>query len=193
MPAARTKWIKTNNSHHWPKVQLRADAIRALGKDHVRVLDAFAGEGVIWKAVQEELPDIDFDILKIEKKPYSEAGVIAGDNRKVMPSLDLASFDLIDLDAYGVPAEQLALCAERAPGVPVAVTCIMSALTPVPKRVLLAAGIPQDWTDRKKVGPILYTRWRQMWWDNYCAVLGYTSTTRHIYREQMVKIYQILC
>ena len=196
MPVAKIKgpkWNKTNNSHHKPKVDLRVDAIRGMGKEHVRVLDAFAGEGLIWKSVQEQLPDVDFEILKIEKKPYSGAGVIAGDNRKVMPSLDLADFDLIDLDAYGIPYEQLRLCAERAPHVPVAVTCIMSSLTPIPKPLLLAAGLPQDWLDRKRVGQILYSRWREQWWDNYCAVLGYRTTTRHIYRESMLKMYQILC
>lgn len=195
MPVARTKgpkWKKHDNSHHVPKVQLRVDAIRQTGKDRVRVLDAFAGEGLIWKSVQEQLPGVEFDILKIEKKPYHEPGVIAGDNRKVMPSLDLAEFDLIDLDAYGIPYEQLRLCAERAPGVPVAVTCIMSSLTPIPVPLLLAAQIPQGWTDRKKTGQILFSRWREEWWDNYCAVLGYEATTRHIYREQMLKIYQIL-
>ena len=195
MPVAKIKgpkWKQNDNSHHAPKVQLRVDAILRLKKDRVRVLDAFAGEGLIWKSVQEQLPGVEFDILKIEKKPYAEPGVIAGDNRKVMPSLDLAEFDLIDLDAYGIPYEQLRLCAERAPGVPVAVTCIMSALTPMPVALLMAAQIPREWADKKRTGQILFSRWREEWWDNYCAVLGYTSTTRHIYRDQMLKNYQIL-
>jgi hypothetical protein len=194
LPAARTRGpglTKTNNSHHKVKVELRADAIRGLGKDRVRVLDAFAGDSLIWESVAKELPDVSFDVLKIDKKPYSDPKIIVGDNRKVMPSLDLAEFDLIDLDAWGIPQDQLRLCAERAPGVPVAVTCIMFALTPIP-RLAHAAGIPKDWTDHKKYGLMLYSRWQQKFWDNYCATLGYTRTTRHIYRQQALKMYQIL-
>lgn len=202
MPVARTKGasqfgpkgmgkVKTNNTHHALKVDMRVDLIRSLGKDKIKALDAFAGEGVVWKSVQEQLPDVEIELLRIDKGHYSTPDVIVGDNRKVMPSLNLAEFDLIDLDAWGIPQDQLRLCAERAPGVPVAVTCIMFALTPIP-RLAHAAGIPKDWTDHKKYGLMLYSRWQQKFWDNYCATLGYTRTTRHIYRQQALKMYQIL-
>lgn len=185
--------VKTNNSHLGIKARLRADAVRAMGLDRVRVLDAFAGEGKVWQRVESILPTVTFDYLRIDKRKYDGPDTIKGDNLKVMPSLDLAGFDLIDLDAYGWPHEQLRLCAERAPDVPVAVTCIMTTRGRVPEPVLTTCGIPSEWLDYGKTSLMTFARWRQQWWDEYCARLGYSWTTKRMGTERMmIKTYQML-
>lgn len=184
--------VKTNNSHLRIKAGLRADAVKDSGLKRFRVLDAFAGEGLVWGEVERLCPDVQFEYVRIDKKKYSGPETISGDNLKVMPSLGLSDFDLIDLDAYGWPHAQLRLCAERAPDVPVAVTCITQSNGPVPVDVLRTCGIPAGWLDYRRTSPTVYSRWRTDWWDYYCAELGYRWTVAHRFRDRMTKTYQML-
>lgn len=133
-----------------------------------------------------------FEYVRIDKKKYDGPETIYGDNLKILPSLDLQSFDLIDLDAYGVPNKQLSIIAEKAPNVPVAVTCIMQSMSPVPRQVLVECGVPEEWTDAKRVSPLVFGRDRIRWWDDFCARLGYTWTWREVYEGGMLKVYQTL-
>jgi hypothetical protein len=174
------------------KVALRVKSVRALGLEHVNVLDAYAGSGKVWALVQERVPEISLSFTRIDKKRHPNVDAIIGDNLRIMPSLDLASFDLIDLDSYGVPNRQLRLCATYAPEVPVVVTCIANRLSPVPADVLIECGVPKDWTPRSEGAEAVFTQWRMFWWDQFCARLGYPSTEREIYQDRMIKVYQIL-
>jgi len=187
------KHIYTENSHLRTKVRLRVDAVKAMGKDRVYVLDAFAGQGLVWKAVQKQLPSVEITTLGIEKKKYLSPNVIMGDNRKVMKGLDLAIFDLIDLDAFGCPWEQLAICSERAPLVPVAITHISITLGPVPQGILRASKIPDDWCKIKDVPHALFGRWRWFWWEEYIARMGYTEVEFELHLDKSaVKRYEIV-
>jgi hypothetical protein len=179
----------TDNSHLATKVRVRTEALARIGKTDIRVLDAFAGDGVVWARMKRELPDLNITVLGIEKKKYLNPATIMGDNRKVMRGLDLTQFDL--LDAFGCPWEQLAICADKAPNVPVVATHIIVTLGPVPKPVLTTAGIPAEWADRRKVPHALFNRWRWEWWENYCASLGYTETEYELHLDNSaVKRYE---
>ncbi len=183
----------TENSHLRTKIRIRQDAINLIGKDSINVLDAYAGEGIVWNRIRKEMPDIKITTLGIEKRKYLNPAVIMGDNRKVMKGLDLNQFDLIDLDAFGCPWEQLAICAKTAVQVPVVATHIIVTLGPVPKPLLAMAGIPDEWCDRRKVPQALFNRWRWEWWENYCANLGYKQTNYEIHLDKSaVKRYELL-
>ena len=183
----------TENSHLRTKLRIRKQAIELIGKDSVNVLDAYAGEGVVWNRMRREMPDVKFTTLGIEKRKYLSPSVIMGDNRKVMKGLDLTQFDLIDLDAFGCPWEQLAICAKTAIEVPVVATHIIVTLGPVPKPLLKMAGIPEEWCDRRNVPQALFNRWRWEWWENYCAQLGYKTTEYEIHLDKSaVKRYEFL-
>lgn len=93
---------KTDNSYFAEKVKLRSDNLPAV--DPVRVLDMYHGNGHIWREVAR-LTGRRIDVLGIDKKPGMTKIYLRGDNRKYR--LDYDRFDLIDLDAYGVPYEQL--------------------------------------------------------------------------------------
>lgn len=185
--------VLTENSHLSTKVRVRSAALARIGKQKVNVLDAFAGEGIVWNRMKREHPELDITVLGIEKRKYLNPATIMGDNRKVMRGLDLTQFDLIDLDAFGCPWEQLTICAEQAPLVPVVATHIIVTLGPVPKPLLKAAGIPEEWADRRKVPHALFNRWRWDWWENYCAQLGYREADYELHLDKSaVKRYESL-
>jgi hypothetical protein len=101
MNKAATK--KTDNSYIEAKIRLRMDN---LPDSDLKVLDCYAGSGLIWNRIKQELPERDIKILSIDQK--RQGGIhLQGDNRKFLESLDLTQFDVIDLDAYGVPYRQL--------------------------------------------------------------------------------------
>lgn len=97
---------KTDNSFFQEKVILRLDSIESIEKQKIRVLECFAGYGHIWKAVQKQC-DKKIIITAIEKRDIPGKVYLKGDNMKYLSSLDLSHFDIIDLDAYGIPFFQL--------------------------------------------------------------------------------------
>lgn len=90
---------KTDNSHFAAKVALRMEAIKNL--ESVNVLDCFAGNNLIWKKIPHD------SYLGIEKQKGKGELNIYGDNVKIIKSLDLSNYNVIDLDAYGIPGEQM--------------------------------------------------------------------------------------
>lgn len=95
---------QTDNSFFTSKVNLR---LRHLpDKQHIRVLDAFGGDGRIWKKIKR-LTDKKIDVLRIDRKDTSKGIYLRGENVKYLKSLDLTQYNVIDLDAYGTPYEQL--------------------------------------------------------------------------------------
>lgn len=95
---------QTDNSFFASKVNLR---LRHLpDKQHIRVLDAFGGDGRIWNKIKT-LTDKKIDVLRIDRKDTSKGIYLRGENVKYLKSLDLTKYDVIDLDAYGTPYEQL--------------------------------------------------------------------------------------
>jgi len=96
--------VQTDNSNLLAKVNLRIAHLPQ--KSKINVLDAYHGEGIIWKYISEKVKS-DIQITAIERKPITDDLVLQGDNRKILPSLYLEKFDIIDLDAYGVPFDQL--------------------------------------------------------------------------------------
>jgi hypothetical protein len=174
---------------------LRSQTLLALGKSQVTVLDAYAGSGNVWRRVEELVPDIEVMRLAVEKrKSAAEDGAIVGDNLKVLPTLDLASFDLIDLDAFGFPTAQIAICAEKAPNVPVVTTVIANHYAPTPKQVLKSLELPERWTARSSDYPhLLFAKQRWTYWDHYLWSLGYRKTMRlHMADFGYTKRYEVL-
>ena len=185
--------VFTENSHLRTKVRLRLELIDQLKRKNLYVLDAYAGQGIVWKEIQKQRPDLKITTVGIEKRKYVNPNVIMGDNRKVMKGLDLSAFDLIDLDAFGCPWEQLAICAESAGQVPVVLTHISVTLGPVPKGLLKAAGLPSEWFEAMAVPQALFGRMRWHWWDVYCTKLGYTHSVSELHLDKSaIKLYEYL-
>ena len=98
------KLVKTDNSYFEDKVIMRLKHLPEVEK--IRVLDAFGGEGRVWNKVRE-LSGRNIQTMRIDRKADRKGTYLKGDNIKYLASMDFSKFDVIDLDAYGVPFEQL--------------------------------------------------------------------------------------
>jgi len=132
----------TDNSHLSPKAALRREAIGELKE--VRVLDAFAGRGLIWKEVKRLMPGLKITVDSIEK--IDRPGFyMKGNNIRYLAALDLARYDIIDLDAYSAPIDQLEIIFSRrkASGkrVIIVFTFIMMGLRTLPSKMLARLGL----------------------------------------------------
>lgn len=91
---------KTDNSYIDIKIELRKDAIKQL--QYKNVLDCFCGESTIWNNVEKD------SYIGIDQKKTKKVN-LHGDNRKYLKELNLKQFNIVDLDAYGIPVKQLDL------------------------------------------------------------------------------------
>lgn len=133
--------MKTDNSHFNEKVRLRNDVVRLLEKDSIDVLECYAGKGLLWEEVKRQNPGIKINLLQIEKEKGKNKNALCGDNIKFIASLSLERFDIIDMDAYGIPAKQLEIVFKKGYRGIVVVTSIQSMMGNVPKAILKANGI----------------------------------------------------
>jgi hypothetical protein len=99
-----TNKVQTDNSYLDEKIKLRLDNLP--DKKKIKVLDCFRGEGLIWETIKKARPGIEFEIIGIDQKKDRQGIYLVGDNLKYLKSMNLSGFDVIDLDAYGVPYKQ---------------------------------------------------------------------------------------
>lgn len=96
--------IKTDNSFLELKIKLRIDNLPA--KQKINILDVYHGQGIIWsKIINQNSKHI--AILGMDQKTYNGIIQLRGDNVKFLKKMDLSVYDIIDLDAYGIPFKQL--------------------------------------------------------------------------------------
>ena len=134
--------MKTDNSHKIEKILLRIEALSLLSKKEVRVLDCYAGRGVMWTEVAKRT-DKNLKVLQIEKEKGKNRNAICGDNLKVLQAIDLSKYDIIDLDSYGIPDKQLQILFDKNYHGVVIVTAIQSMLGLMPKKILLSNGFTE--------------------------------------------------
>jgi len=97
--------ITTNNSYLQEKITLRIDALNSIDKSKINILDCFCGYCVLWNNIKQKT-NKKLNILSIDKSKKSYAD-LKGDNRKYIKNFNLNKYDIIDLDAYGIPFDQL--------------------------------------------------------------------------------------
>lgn len=144
--------MKTDNSYFDEKVQLRIDCTK--NKKSVSVLDCFSGTGKLWQSVKSKTKS-KIIITSIEKEPGKNKMALPGDNLKYLKSIDLTKFDIIDLDAYGIPIAQLNILFERKYKGIVIVTAIQSGMGQLPKKMLYEIGYTKEMVNKI---PTLFNR-----------------------------------
>lgn len=115
--AERARSTQTDNNPHAlkAKIDLRQRVLAAIGEP-AGVFDAFAGSGQMYSAVwskAQRYVGCDLKWIRDGRKMF------AADNRRVMRAIDLAPFNIFDLDSYGAPWPQAIIVADRrrvAPG-----------------------------------------------------------------------------
>ncbi len=96
---------QTDNSYLEAKISLR---IRHLPtKKKLRVLDCFHGTGLIWDIIRRHFPKREILVLGIDIDRNKPGVYLVGDNKKFLMTMNLSAFDVFDLDAYGVPCDQV--------------------------------------------------------------------------------------
>lgn len=133
--------IQTDNSCLEEKVLLRLETVNLIDKDIINVLEAYAGDGYVWTEV-ELRTDKQINILRIDQKTDKQGIYLIGDNMKYLNSMDFSKFDIIDLDAYGIPFQQLEAVFNKKFKGYVHVTAIQSVMGNLPFGVFNTIGIP---------------------------------------------------
>jgi len=129
---------KTNNSYLGNKVSLRVNYL----PDNPAVLDCYGGAGLIWLAVERETGK-KIKRIGIDREDYGVGFFLEGDNMAYLKTIDLQKYNVIDLDAYGVPYEQLKILFQRKYTGRVFVTFIQSIFGIVPKMLLVDIGFTE--------------------------------------------------
>lgn len=90
---------QTDNSFLQNKIKLRLEVINKIEKNTINILECFAGNNILYSYIQNKTKK-KLNILSIEKI-NKKGNNIYGDNKKILPNLDLSFYDIIDADAYG--------------------------------------------------------------------------------------------
>jgi len=139
---------QTDNSKLNEKVALRLMALNEIVKEDIEVLEVFGGNGVCWRNVAKST-NKRIKTTRIDKKEGLSGEYIRGDNLKILPSLNFEKYDIIDVDAYGIPFEHLDLLFQRKlKNKVIIVTSIRSVLGALPKKLYETNGI--EWNMVKK-------------------------------------------
>lgn len=162
-----------DNSHFEEKVRLRLEAVERIKATQVRVLDMFAGKGLLWKEVQKRT-DKKIVTLSIEKERGKNKRALTGDNVKFLSSLNPGDFDIIDIDAYGIPARQI-LWAAKGKAL-VIVTAILSVYGNTPYELCKYYGIEKSIYNEIKISvqKLAFDMIDGIFFDNgYAKKIGY--------------------
>lgn len=180
----------TDNDHVASKVALRVETVLRLGEPRpILVLDAYHGHGRLWKLVADALPEGWTVRMYRSDKESRKAGTLKINNERLLEVIDLHRFDLIDLDAYGWPTEQLRTVATRAPEKLVVVTRISRLFGRIPNIILhdLEMNVPPG-SPRT-----LLTHVADELWEAWLYHLGYrTSRLVRFDNGTMVKRYEAI-
>lgn len=120
------------------KVELRERLIKA--NDSYKILEAFSGDGRLWRTIKNKYPLKKINVLRIDTKAGKKGTYLKGDNVKFMRSMDLTRFDIIDLDAYGSPFNQLEVIFNSKYSGPIICTFIQIMTGGINKELLLKLG-----------------------------------------------------
>lgn len=174
---------KTDNHFTADKVALRARwSPWPADESALKVLDAFGGFGLCWAAVRR-LVGRPVARIAIDQRLDLADLHNHGDNLKILRGMDLTQFDVIDLDAYGIPADQLSVIfSSQFRGI-VFVTAIQSMNGMIPNLICDQINLP-DGINKK--APSLVSR---RGWDYFKVWLEMRGVSRIVHRSWNRKHY----
>lgn len=176
---AQTK--KTNNSYLGNKVDIR---INNLPDGDISVLDCYGGQGIIWKLIKEKT-NRNIKRVSIDKINYNVGFYLPGDNIDYLNSMDLEKYNVIDLDAYGIPAKQIITLIEKKYSGTVFVTFIQSIMGQMPHRLLMDIGFS------KKMIEKIPTLFGKRGWDYFLEWLSKNGINKVTHRSNSRKHYLV--
>lgn len=153
---------KTFNSYLADKVALRYKNIPRTGE--INVLDCYGGKGIIWRAVRL-MTGREINVLSIDVE-NNDGFFMPGDNRSFLSIIDLSRFNVVDLDAYGIPYDQLKILFERGYKGHVFVTFIQSLYGQMNKGMLADIGFSNEMVEK------IPTLFAKSGWSYFCEWLA---------------------
>ena len=129
--------MKTDNTKKFLNNKIQLRIICADKFEHAKVLDCFSGKGTLWKEVKKKIPSIVVHQIEILKNKNSNA--ITADSARMLRTLDLSKYDIIDLEAYGCPFDHLEVIRKRKYDGIVIVTSISSMQSSVQGKLVRAS------------------------------------------------------
>jgi len=131
--------IKTDNSYLNSKINLRVNHLP--DQQSIKVLDCFAGRSRIWKEIKKK-SNKNINVVGIDRISYGST--LKGDNVKYLKGMNLDKYDIIDLDAYGVPFKQLEIIFKKKYKGILFVTFVQSIFGRLPVRMLTKIGYTKN-------------------------------------------------
>jgi len=156
--------IKTDNSYLNTKINLRMNHLPD-GKN-IKVLDCFAGRSRIWKEIKKK-SNRNINVVGIDRISYGST--LKGDNVKYLKGMNLDKYDIIDLDAYGVPFRQLEIIFKKKYKGILFITFVQSIFGRLPVRMLEKIGYTRNMI---KKCPTLFNRNGIEKFKQYLAING---------------------
>jgi len=171
---------QTDNSYLNEKIALRERYLP--DKKNINVLELFSGHGIIWNNIKYRNPDININVLRIDIKDIK--GCLRGNNLKFIPALNVKNYDIIDIDAYGVPFDQLELLFKQdISGIAVFVTFTQVMFGALPVKMLNKLGYTKSMVKKCR------TLFSLNGFDKFCGYL-YLNGVRYIsYYHKCKKYY----
>ena len=161
--------IKTDNSYLNSKINLRVNHLP--DQQSIKVLDCFAGRSRIWKEINKK-SNKDINVVGIDRISYGST--LRGDNIKYLKGMNLNKYDIIDLDAYGVPFRQLEIVFQKKYKGILFITFIQSIFGRLPVRMLEKIGYTRKMI---KKCPTLFNRNGIEKFKQYLAINGIKKIT----------------
>jgi hypothetical protein len=157
--------------------------------DTLRVLDAFAGKGKLWRAVARASA-VNLEVLGIDQEKRTSRLNIMSRNERLLRSINLGSFHVVDLDSYGIPAEQAHVLGMRKYPGPVIWTAASASFAHMPRLIVEYEGMPWEWDqlarsvlgdrDRDRLGRRFCDYMTRLGWHHH-AFTTLTTRVSHIY------------
>jgi len=128
------------------KINLRKDNLPE--DKELFVLDCYCGNGTIWNRIKKEtgknIKTLSIDILK------KSCADIVCDNLKVISGINLDKFNVIDLDAYGIPFAQLQMIIKKKYSGVVFMTVIQTHHGNLPNAILIQSGFTKEMLNKAR-------------------------------------------
>jgi len=156
--------IKTDNSYLNSKINLRVNHLP--DQQSIKVLDCFAGRSRIWKEIKKK-SNKNINVVGIDRISYGST--LKGDNVKYLKGMNLDKYDIIDLDAYGVPFKQLEIIFKKKYKGILFITFVQSIFGRLPVRMIEKIGYTRKMI---KKCPTLFNRNGIEKFKQYLAING---------------------
>lgn len=180
--------MATDNSRKLEKIKLRQLALSMIDKQEINVLELFAGKGVLWNEIESKSSKT-IRRTMIEKEKGKNLFAINADNLKILPRLDLNQFDIIDVDAYGIPFKQLEIIfRKRYKGI-VIVTSISSELGNLPTELLQSYGFTEQMINEAR---ILCSQSYESILFNWLAKKGVKNIEGYFFKKKFYFLFEII-